>query len=203
MEFRNPESYSAWGARQTGRSREQDRDDVWGLALLWPQDPHTVWVILAKNPANTVGGRLVVKWIRSNNFTMPNTCFHLLRSLYLVLSASVECRVPSQSVSGQKRTLLVLAAAPAPAAGPPVSVCAKSKLLVWSLLGRVRKCKFSTRPTHEMLSGRELSITQRHSGYNVNTHKTDGVNKVISRLNIFKFNYKSRNFSTRFINGSQ
>ena len=92
MEFRNPESYSAWGARQTGRSREQDRDDVWGLALLWPQDPHTMWVILAKNPANTVGGRLVVKWIRSNNVTMPDTCFHLLRSLYLVLSASVECR---------------------------------------------------------------------------------------------------------------
>ena len=123
------------------------------------------------------------------------------------------CRVPdrgsrlqrqgSQSVSGQKRTLLVLAAAPAPAAGPTVSVWAKSQLLVWSLFGRVRKCKFSTRPTHEMLSGRQLVFTQRHSGYNVNTHKTDGVNKVNSRLNIFKFNYKSRNFSTRFINGSQ
>ena len=134
---------------------------------------------------------------------MPDTCFHLLRSLYLVLSASVECR-SAVSVSVWAETqLLVWAAAPAPAAGLSVSVWAKSQLLVRSLFGRVRKCKFSTRPTHEMLCGRQLAFTQRHSGYNVNTHNTDGVNKVISRLNIFKFNYKSRNFSSCLINGSQ
>ena len=99
--------------------------------------------------------------------------------------------------------LLVRSAVSAPAAGLSVSVWAEMQLLVRSLFGRVRKCKFSTRPTHEMLSGRQLAFTQRHSGYNVNTHKTDGVNKVISRLNIFKFNYKSRNFSSCLINGSQ